>query len=554
MKADQEKGYVIYSRKSKFTGKGESVENQIEMCRNYIAAHFGETAAQRVRVFEDEGFSGGNLQRPQFRKMMQEAKKTPFAAVVVYRLDRISRNIGDFAGLIQELGERNIGFISIKEQFDTASPMGRAMMYIASVFSQLERETIAERIRDNMHELAKTGRWLGGNTPMGFVSEGVTKVTLEGKTKRAYKLVPVPEELRVVEMIYDKFLETGSLTGTDQYLLEGRYRTRRGKTFTRFAIRGILTNPVYLMGDPEAYEYLTENQAELFADREQFDGSRGVMAYNRTRQRAGKTNQMNPIDQWIVALGAHEGVIPGKKWVQVQTMLDRNRDKGYRRPRTNQALLSGLLYCAACGGFMRPKLSERIGAEGQRRFAYRCSMRDRSRGHVCSMRQVDGNWLDEELMQSLAAFEEDRAEYYHCLCRGRRSLENARTDPNEQGMRIREQLRQTEKDISGLADSLPRYLNTDMEGYIAEQITALHSSAENMKKRLAELETGAKRNALGEEQLRELRALMSREGLPVTVMTTEQRRNALRLLVRRITWDGNNAQVYLEDPQENEIL
>ena len=159
---DTPKQYVIYSRKSKFTGKGESIENQIELCRQYIAMHFGEDAAENVLVYEDEGFSGGNLNRPDFKKMMTAAKERKIRAIVVYRLDRISRNISDFSSLIEELGRLGIDFVSIRESFDTSSPMGRAMMYIASVFSQLERETIAERIRDNMHELAKTGRWLGG--------------------------------------------------------------------------------------------------------------------------------------------------------------------------------------------------------------------------------------------------------------------------------------------------------------------------------------------------------------------------------------------------------
>lgn len=93
-------------------------------------------------VYEDEGFSGGNLNRPDFKKMMDAAKKRKFKAIIVYRLDRISRNISDFASLIEELARLDISFVSIKEQFDTSTPMGRAMMYIASVFSQLERETI----------------------------------------------------------------------------------------------------------------------------------------------------------------------------------------------------------------------------------------------------------------------------------------------------------------------------------------------------------------------------------------------------------------------------
>ena len=105
---DTPKQYVIYSRKSKFTGKGESIENQIELCRQYIAMHFGEEAAENVLVYEDEGFSGGNLERPQFKKMMKDSQKIAFAAIVVYRLDRISRNIGDFAECAEFDGEHGI--------------------------------------------------------------------------------------------------------------------------------------------------------------------------------------------------------------------------------------------------------------------------------------------------------------------------------------------------------------------------------------------------------------------------------------------------------------
>jgi len=150
---------AIYSRKSKFTGKGESIDNQIELCKQYIRTHYpGCIGEQQPKVatspdasdddilmYEDEGFSGGNTQRPQFKKMMADANEKKFSILICYRLDRISRHIGDFAKLIEELDDLGISFVSIKEQFDTSSPMGRAMMYISSVFSQLERETIAER-------------------------------------------------------------------------------------------------------------------------------------------------------------------------------------------------------------------------------------------------------------------------------------------------------------------------------------------------------------------------------------------------------------------------
>ena len=109
----------------------------MELCREYVRSFFGEEYAGRCVVFEDEGFSGGNLNRPAFRNMMEDVRKHKFKAIVVYRLDRISRNISDFTGLIDELTKLEVSFVSIREQFDTSTPMGRAMMFIISVFSQL---------------------------------------------------------------------------------------------------------------------------------------------------------------------------------------------------------------------------------------------------------------------------------------------------------------------------------------------------------------------------------------------------------------------------------
>ncbi|WP_342455538.1 recombinase family protein [Caloramator sp. Dgby_cultured_2] len=149
---------AIYSRKSKFTGKGESIDNQISICKEYLE-RMGIT---EYLIYEDEGFSGKNIKRPEFQRMLKDAKAKKFDVLICYRLDRVSRNIADFAHLIELLSKLGIEFISVSEQFDTSTPMGRAMMYIASVFAQLERETIAERIKDNMLELAKSGRWLGG--------------------------------------------------------------------------------------------------------------------------------------------------------------------------------------------------------------------------------------------------------------------------------------------------------------------------------------------------------------------------------------------------------
>ena len=536
---------VIYSRKSKFTGKGESVENQIEMCRQYIRLQFGDDATRQALVYEDEGFSGGTLERPQFKKMMADAKEKTFRAVVVYRLDRISRNIGDFAKLIEQLNRMKIDFISIKEQFDTSSPMGRAMMYISSVFSQLERETIAERIRDNMHELSKTGRWLGGNTPTGYESESVSHVTIDGKTKRACKLKILPEEMGIVRLIYDKFLETGSLTKTETYLLQNGCTTKNGKQFTRFAVKGILSNPVYLIADEFAYDYLTKNHVELFAKQSEFDGVHGIMAYNRTLQQPGKAHQIRPMQEWIVSVGKHRGVIEGKAWVKVQALLEQNKSKSYRKPRSNVALLSGLLVCGNCGEYMRPKLSRRQNAKGEAIYTYLCSMKERSRGHVCSMKNCNGNTLDADITEQLKHLSENGFEFIRQLEQSRRALLGGRQSCDGEISGLEAEIAANEEKIKGLVSALGKSSGTSAESYILQQIDELHGKGEGLKRRLAELKEQAFGRALADIEFDLLARTLSTFKDTVDKMTVEQKRSAIRTFVKEVIWDGTDAHVVL---------
>ena len=541
---DKPKQYVIYSRKSKFTGKGESIENQIELCRQYISMHFGEEAAENVLVYEDEGFSGGNLERPQFKKMMKDLQKIEFAAIVVYRLDRISRNIGDFAKLIEDLGDRHIDFISIREQFDTSSPMGRAMMYIASVFSQLERETIAERIRDNMHELSKTGRWLGGTTPTGYASESESRVTVDGKERKAYKLKPIPEEVQLVKTIFSVFMETGSLSKTDQYLLEHRCVTKRGKQFTRFAIKGILTNPVYMVADETAYHYFREKNADLFAELSAFDGEHGIMAYNRTLQRPGKANQIRPMDEWIIAVGKHPGIISGADWVQVQTMLDGNKSKGYRRPRSHVALLSGLLRCGECGDYMRPKLTNRKNADSELIYTYMCSTKERSHRATCSVKNCNGNTLDAKIIEEVRKLSADKETLAELLTQSKKVICKNKEGYDAELATLQEKHRETEERIKRLVNSLSVASETSAK-YVMEQIDALHQQSEQQRARLFELEALTRQSRMLQQEFAFHQEMIESFAQAVDTATLEEKRRLLRTIVKQVVWDGKNAYVYL---------
>ena len=535
---------AIYSRKSRFTGKGESIGNQVELCRSYIRTAFGDQYADTAMVFEDEGFSGGNLNRPDFKRMMKAARDRQFKAVVVYRLDRISRNISDFSALIEELGRLDMDFISIRESFDTSSPMGRAMMYIASVFSQLERETIAERIRDNMHELAKTGRWLGGTTPTGYTSEAVKSVTVDGKSKKACKLKLLPEEAEIVRRIYDLYLEMDSLTMTETELLRQQVKTKTGRNFTRFSIKSILQNPVYLIADREAYQYFVEKEADLFSGPEEFDGVRGILAYNRTDQEKGRATVYLPVSEWIVSVGEHPGIIPARIWIRIQESLERNKSKAYHKPRSNEALLTGLLWCA-CGNRMYPKLSNRITASGKPVYSYVCKMKERSKRSLCSRRNVSGNLLDNAIVEQIRHLTEDDSSFMAQLEKSKRFYTGNREEYDNQLEDLRQQQMDIHRKINALIDSLADFAGSTAAGHLKQRIEELHAQEAGLQTHITELEGLAVQHVLGGTEFDLMCQLLAMFQDSICEMTPEQQRTAIRAVVRKVVWDGQNAHVVL---------
>ena len=535
---------AIYSRKSKFTGKGESTANQIDLCREYIRLHSGGEAARTALIFEDEGFSGGNLNRPAFQQMLSAARNHEISSIVVYRLDRISRNISDFSTLIEELSRLNVAFISIKEQFDTGTPMGRAMMYIASVFSQLERETIAERIRDNMHELAKTGRWLGGNTPTGYCSESVQTVTVDGKSRKACKLRLIPEEAELVKKIFALYAETDPLSKTEAELRRQNIKTKTCRDFTRFAVKNILQNPVYLIADQEAYQYFTENEAELCSSPADFDSTHGILAYNRTDQEKGRATVYLPVNEWIVTVGQHEGLIPGREWVKVQASLEQNRSKSYRKPRSNQALLTGLLFCS-CGSRMYPKTSKRLGADGQPLYTYICKRKEHSQGSQCAQKNVSGNRLDAAVLEEIKGLTEDKAAFVEQLEKSKSFYSGDHTGYDERLAALRKECADVETKLTALVDSLAELDSAAAKNQVAKRIDELSGQQETLQARITELEGLTAQNELSTEEFDMLVQMLSSFRTTIDLLSVEEKRAAIRTVVQKVVWDGDAAHVVL---------
>ena len=538
--------FAIYSRKSKFTGKGESVANQIEMCRQYINYDFPETTDNDILIYEDEGYSGGNTRRPQFQKMITAVKDKQIRAVVCYKLDRISRNVADFADMYKILENMDVDFVSVSEKYDTSVPIGRAMMSISTVFAQLERETIAERIRDNMHELAKSGRWLGGNTPTGYKSvEIVGSVTVDGKTRKAFKLEIVKDEALIVIEIFNKYLETLSLTQTETYLLQKGIKSKNDVNYSRFAIRSILTNPVYLITDKEAYNYFQKAEVDIYADESAFDSKHGVMAYNKTKQASGKSNEIRDMKEWIIAVGKHKGLIPGVDWVRVQLHLIQNKSKSWRKPKSHVALLSGLLRCANCGDFMRPKKNSRKNKDGEEVYTYLCETKEKSKGEICNVSRPNGNTLDKMVVEEIKKLSDNSSDFIKKLDSTSRTIKNTTEEYETTLASLKKSLAENEKQISELVKSLAKSEGSASYEYINKEIEDLHGKRESLEQRIEETEGITKNHVLSDMEFELLKDLVKSFGESFETMTMEQKRTALRVFVRKITWDGTNAHIYL---------
>ncbi|CCQ95964.1 Resolvase, N-terminal domain protein [[Clostridium] ultunense Esp] len=532
---------AIYSRKSKFTGKGDSIENQIQLCREYAYKCFNSTN-DNIMIYEDEGFTGGSSDRPQFKLMLKDAKSKKFQVLICYRLDRISRNIADFSTLIEVLQENGISFISIKEQFDTSTPIGRAMMYIASVFAQLERETIAERIRDNMLQLAKTGRWLGGVTPTGFDSKELIFLDPSGKERKIYKLAPLGEEIEIVKLIYKKFLELDSLTQLERFCIQNGIKTKNGLDYSRFALRNILTNPVYAVADKDSYNYFINNNYQVYADLNEFSDNRGIMAYNKTIQNKNMTNKLRDTSEWIIAVGKHPGIISGKDWVKVQNMIEKNRTKTFRRTKNTKSLLSGILKCGNCGSFMRPKMG-RVNKEGIRVFYYLCELKEKSKREKCNIKNIKGNDLDNLVISEIKKLPYQGIFLSEEMKKNKNKIINTKNNfPSEIDM-LEASIEYNNEAIANLVNSLSQGQNSNATKYIIEQINELDKKNKNIKKRLVCLEKESKSSKLKANSKEIADDININFCYMVDTMNPVRKRYLIRAVIDKIIWDGENIKI-----------
>jgi site-specific DNA recombinase len=535
---------AIYSRKSKYTGIGESTENQIQLCREYAIKHLNATE-NNISIYEDEGFSGGNTKRPEFQRLLNDIKTKKISTLICYRLDRISRNVADFSSILEMLTESKVEFVSIRESFDTSTPMGKAMIYICSVFAQLERETIAERIRDNMYELAKTGRWLGGATPLGFESKQINFIDEDGKSKKYNVLSSKPTEKKTVQILYKEFIKLGSLSKLQTFAYTHNLKTRNNTDFHINCLRTLLANPVYCKADEIVYDYLTNKGIEIFAPKVKFDGKNGLTCYNKTSKDSKKITHPKGYSEWIISVGQHEGIIDSEDWINAQKILDINKNKAIRRARNPMALLSGLLFCKNCGAHLRPKYSNHgITKDEDRIYYYICEMKEKSKKTRCNVDNVNGNYLDKIFLEHLHQMSLNNFDF--CGEFKITDIKNSEDETDVLLSKLNNSLQETSTSISALVDNLSQgSYEKAVVDVIMAQIGELTNKKQSIEKEI---------EGLTEKQNDGAEVVKSIETMQNTLFTVNsafdslsvfERRNKLKIIINKILWDGEGIDVLL---------
>lgn len=507
------RGIAIYARKSRITNKGDSIGVQFKQCSDYAKRELHLDNDYVFMEYEDKGLSGYYSDRPDFQRMLRDVQDGKIRAIVCYKLDRIGRKTTDLLRLMDFLEKYNVDLLICSNGINTASGVSKIFIQIFAVVAEFERDTLTERITDNMMELAKDGRWLGGNTPMGFTVRRVT--TGSGKGKSAYSyLESIPEEKRMVQRLYELFRMNRSIqTTAKQMNLEG-FRTPSGAEFNASTTRLVLRNPIYCTADKRSYDYFIEHDGNVFGELSDFDGKHGLSAYNKTDQekyedsdstfispKFVQTVENKPINEWIIAVGKHEGFISSEHWIETQELLDAIAEKYNRPHRKTNALLAGLIHCPICGKRLNVISESDRWTNGKPRFKYVCPG---YRKKTCNFKAVDGVLLDEFIVQQLSDLSDEDSERFKEILEIKIEEVLEKSHTAQEYTILKRKTEKLQTDIAAQTRNL-READDSIKCYIQEDIQAMSEELRESERLLFKLDENRKNNMIAIRDLEQIK-------------------------------------------------
>ena len=354
---------AVYTRKSTDEGLEQnfnSLDAQREAGEAYIASQKGEGWTCLPNRYDDGGFTGANMDRPALRRLLADIESGKVDCIVVYKVDRLSRSLIDFARIMDVLERHCVSFVSVTQQFNTSTSMGRLMLNVLLSFAQFEREIISERTRDKIAATRRKGKWSGGMPMLGYDVD-----------PKGGRLLVNEDEAHRVRGIFELYIEQESLIDTAKELDQRGWTTKRwvtrkghergGKPWGKNSLYKLLTNRIYL----------------------------GKMTYK---------------DE--VHEGEHPAIVDEEVFEQAQRLLKRNGRSGGKHVRNRfGALLKGLIRCVSCGCGMVPTHTTK---NGNKRYRYYVCANAQSRGwHNCPSPSVPAAELERFVVDQIKCIGKD---------------------------------------------------------------------------------------------------------------------------------------------------
>jgi len=464
---------------------GESLDEQESTARAYCK--FRDISV--VVVYREEGKSAKDTNRPQFQKMLRDCSAGKIDTVIVKKVDRLSRSLMDFEKTVTFFEDHNINLISIQENFDTSSAIGRAVIRIILTFAQLEREQTSERTSDVLRYRAEQGQWNGGYPSLGYRSD------------EELGLLPIPEEAKLVKLLFDKYEELASYRKVSSYLNDAGYRTktftsRRGKIkggarFADTTVASMLKNPIYI----------------------------------------GKIRYKENLHQ-----GKHQPLIDADQFERVQQIIKHNGERrtSVNRENKHNFILEGLVRCGECGSVMSPRWS--VSRSKKRYFYYGCESVNHHGTRACGTRSVSAHLLEQVILARIRYVSKDDDLLDRIISRNEESFRREIDGLEDKRVLLKLRLKETEEKAATLVNNMATLPGMGNISFITEGLQRLEKEKQEITRQLAEtvaLADQLKQRAINRDLVKES---FQRFTTVYPQLTPPQKRGILRLLVREVTY------------------
>ena len=476
---------AIYTRKSTEDGLEQefnSLDAQREAGEAYIKSQASEGWVLVPTAYDDGGYSGGNVERPALQRLLADIEAGKVDAVVVYKVDRLSRSLLDFAKMMEVFDRRHVSFVSVTQQINTGTSMGRLVLNVLLSFAQFEREIISERTRDKIAATKRKGKWCGGRPVLGYDVVDT-------------KLVVNESEAAQVREIFGLYLTHQGMVAVATEINRRGWRTKRhvtkegkvceGRPFDKGSLYQLLTNVTYV----------------------------GQTKYK---------DELHP--------GQHQALIDEPTWRKVQSLLQRNgRGNGPARNGTG-ALLKGLLRCACCDSAMCPSHT----TKGNRRYRYyTCLVAQKQGWDACPSKSIPAGAVEQAVVDQIKAIGRDPALVAETVRQAQRLVSDQTTALEREETRLRRELAASHKELQKLAGG---------DG-VATRLADVQDRIAGAERRVGEIEAELERLARGALDESEVAEGLARFDEVWGVLSPREQARVLNLLVERVDFDGRDETI-----------